>query len=87
MSKFGKIAGSISPLAGVMTGQGAYGKLAGLGALGPAAALVTPKRKKKDPLDPSGEAVEYKRGGKVKKSAKRRGDGCCVQGRTKGRMR
>jgi hypothetical protein len=85
-----KIAGSLSPLAGIATGRGAYGTLAGLGALGPAAALVAPKHKKKKkgaaglPDETGGPHMNYRKGGKVKH---RKGDGCCKQGYTKGKMR
>jgi hypothetical protein len=111
--------GDISPLAGIMTGEGMIGKLAdkGLLGLGPrmiannaqekdearamqvaqaqAAEAKALEAKKKRPMRmrqesaPMGGGLEsykpMKNGGKVS-SASKRGDGCAIRGKTKGRM-
>ena len=81
--------GDVSPLAGLVTGEGLMGKLTSLGGLG----LVTDairddeeKRKKKEAengVAPTGAPM--KKGGKVS-SASSRADGCCIKGKTRGKM-
>lgn len=76
------VLGSLSPLAGVISGRGAFG------------ALTRKKKKPGETVAASEEEVEetaMRKGGKVKKYAKggsvsKRADGCAKQGRTKGRM-
>ncbi len=65
MSTLGKIAGTISPLAGMATGQGLFGKLATAGGMGLAAQELTKKKRKPGEPDTS-----YKKGGSVKKMSK-----------------
>ena len=93
--------GSISPLYGMATGRGAFGKLTdsmGYG-LGVIPGMLASSRRKKDgsPMTPAEEAVEpktatpMKKGGKVKKmasggSASKRADGCAIRGKTRGKM-
>jgi hypothetical protein len=93
----GKILGSISPLAGAVTGEGLFG---GLRKVTPAMMLIdSMKDKKKQDATRSGSMVgrnenvkEYKKGGKAKKMAKggstasKRADGCATKGKTKGRF-
>lgn len=96
MSK--KLLGTLSPVYGMMTGHGAFGKLAdsGLGGVIPSM-LAQQRRKKKDGTDmtPAEEAeaakTGMKKGGSVKKmasggSASKRADGCAVRGKTRGKM-
>lgn len=98
--------GDISPLGGVVTGQGLLGEgLAGLadsgmGMLIPASYLAKSQRDKRkrkreeeseDNRSVGGPKSTMRKGGKVKKMAKggkvTRGDGCCMKGHTKGKMR
>lgn len=97
-----KLLGSISPLYGVATGSGAFGKLAdkmGYG-LGIIPGALAERRKKKDgtPMTPAEEAAEtqttpgMKKGGAVKKmasggSASKRADGCAIRGKTRGKLK
>lgn len=50
--------------------------------------LATPTKEKEPPrkLMPSEMAGGYKKGGSVKSSASRRGDGCAQRGKTRGRI-
>ena len=77
--KGGDILGSLSPLYGIMSGKGAFGKLADAG-LSPAGMLAKEMREK------GGKGKQRvavaKEGGRMG-----RGDGCCVRGKTKGTMR
>jgi hypothetical protein len=82
---FMDVIGSLSPLAGVVSGKGVFGELLG-------------KKRKKDALgrdteeEDDGSPVTKRRGGKVKKMAKggsvasKRADGCATKGKTKGRF-
>lgn len=93
MAKIDKILGSISPMYGAVSGQGAFG---GLRQLSPVMMAVDAiKGKKKDPAKPGASAPQagegMKKGGKVKKyakggSASKRADGCATKGKTKGRF-
>ena len=81
--------GNLSPAYGMMTGHGAFGKLAdsGVGGVIPSV-LASERRKKKDgtEMSPTKEKpTGMKKGGKVS-SASRRADGCAKRGKTKGRM-
>jgi hypothetical protein len=85
MGKIGKALGSISPLAGAITGQGLFGKLAGTGAMGLLPKMQSDRlEKKKKKKGDGAEPMQMAKGGKVKKKSK--GDGCCSQGHTKGKM-
>ena len=102
MSKAKKILGSISPLAGAITGEGLFGKgLVAVGdALGPVAGLMPmgasqmeKRRERKKAGREADEAFDQgmRKGGKVKKMAKggsasKRADGCATKGKTKGRF-
>ena len=111
--------GDISPLAGIMTGEGAIGKLADKGLLGLGPRMIASKAQEKDEAKamqavqaekeakamadkkqkrsmrmrpqstPMGGGLEsykpMKKGGSVS-SASKRGDGCAIKGKTKGRM-
>lgn len=91
--------GTISPLYGLATGRGAFGKLADSGMAGVIPTMLSQQRKKKDgtPMTPTEEAAAVKtatpmkKGGKVKKmasggSASKRADGCAIRGKTRGKM-
>jgi hypothetical protein len=89
--------GDVSLAAGLLSGKGAIGKLvdkAGFG-LGLVPGLMAQQRKKKrdaagrevDMTPAEAAATGMKKGGKVKASfASKRADGCCVKGKTKGKM-
>jgi hypothetical protein len=110
--------GDISPLAGIMSGEGAIGKLADKGLLGLGPRMIASKAQEKDEAKamqamqaekeakemaakkkrpmrarpqatPMGGGLEsykpMKNGGSVS-SASKRGDGCAIRGKTKGRM-
>lgn len=84
MAKIDKILGSISPLYGIASGQGLFGKTSPL-----ALAIHSDDDKKKRKAGEDGEGM--KKGGKVKKMAKggsasKRADGCATKGKTKGRF-
>jgi hypothetical protein len=96
MAKLDKILGSISPAYGLISGQGAFGKLRNMS---PALLAIddTEKKKKKradGTTTTTEEAVEetgMKHGGKVKKmasggSASKRADGIATKGKTRGKM-
>ena len=120
MGKLAKILGSISPFAGMVTGQGAFGKgLAAMGdIMGPMSGIAPRVAKSARDKRAEEQAAEQalmekalaeqvmaermsraapamKRGGKVKKmasggvaksSASKRGDGCAMRGKTRGKM-
>jgi hypothetical protein len=85
----------ISPLAGMVTGKGAMGKLIGKGFGGvlPAAIARSAQRdaaeeeeaERQRELEETAQAQPMKKGGKVS-SASSRADGCAQRGKTKGRM-
>jgi hypothetical protein len=97
MAKLDKILGSISPAYGLISGQGAFGKLRNIS---PALMAIddTEKKKKKradGTTTTTEEAVEetgmMRKGGKVKKmasggSASKRADGIATKGKTRGKM-
>ena len=74
-----KILGSISPLYGMVTGEGAFGKLADAG-FSPAGMLA--KKMKKNKQMRTQEPVPV-----AKKGGRMRGDGICIRGKTKGTIR
>lgn len=89
--------GDFSPLAGVLTGEGAMGKLAREGFGGVLPAVVArdayddkeDDKKKKEAraaMAAKTPATGMKKGGMVKSSASKRADGCAQRGKTKGRM-
>ena len=85
--------GDISPMAGVISGEGAFGKLADKGMLGLGARMVASNAQEKDedkkrrdaeaaamgaPVQPG-----MKKGGSVKSSASKRADGIAIRGKTR----
>jgi hypothetical protein len=89
--------GDVSPLAGVITGKGAFGNLASSGALGIAPALIADKAqdktaaklalaeeaaKKEEAVAALKKATGMKKGGSVG-SASKRADGCAIRGKTR----
>jgi hypothetical protein len=88
--------GSISPVYGMATGRGAFGKMTdsmgyGMGII--PGMLADNRKKKKDGtvMTPVEEATAtakpaMKKGGMVKSSASKRADGCAVRGKTRGKM-
>jgi hypothetical protein len=88
-----ELLGSLSPVYGVLSGKGAFGKLADSGFGGIIPTMIAQSRKKKRdakgnevPMTPQEEAG-MKKGGSVKaKSKVTRGDGICKKGHTKGKM-
>ncbi len=82
-------AGDISPIAGIATGEGMIGKLAGKGGLGLLPAAIArnaqeeeEERKKQMGVVPTSTGM--KKGGVV--SASRRADGIAQRGKTRGKM-
>ena len=73
--KKSNISGSISPVYGMATGKGLFGKLPA-GVLGRKALSAVKDKKGAAPVK------KMAKGGKVG----RRGDGCCIKGHTKGKM-
>ena len=81
--------GSLSPVYGAVTGEGAFGKLADSGLGGILPSLLSQQRKKEEEEKarqggaPTGTGM--KKGGKVS-SASKRADGIAQRGKTKGRF-
>ncbi len=92
------VLGTLSPAYGLMTGRGAFGKVADSGMAGIIPTMLSNRRKKKDgtPMTPVEEATAaakpaMKKGGVVKKmasgnSASKRADGIAQRGKTRGKM-
>lgn len=93
MSDSKKLMGTLSPAYGMMTGHGAFGKLAdsGVGGLVPMM-LSQHRRDKAEDAEEKKKPVGMKKGGKVKassmkgSSASKRADGCATKGKTRGKM-
>lgn len=87
-----KILGTLSPAYGLMSGHGAFGKLAPVAGVLPMALAQDRKdRKEEEAVNAAspvikGPTVGMKKGGSVKSSASRRADGIAQRGKTKGRM-
>jgi hypothetical protein len=87
-----KILGTLSPAYGLMSGQGAFGKLAPAAGLLPMALAQDRKdRKEEEAANAASPVIKaptagMKKGGSVKSSASRRADGIATKGKTKGRM-
>jgi hypothetical protein len=79
-------AGDVSPLAGMMTGEGLTGDLMrqGLGGAIPTAIARDAYAEKEDEKRRK-QAAGMKKGGKVS-SASSRADGCATKGKTRGKM-
>ena len=98
MAKIDKILGSISPLYGLASGQGAFAHLRKLSPvmhmIGETDTKAEKRRKAERAAAGGAESPEagggMRKGGKVKKMAKggkvTRGDGICKKGHTKGKM-
>ena len=91
------VLGTLSPAYGLMTGRGAFGKVADSGMAAIIPTMLSNRRKKKDGTEMTAveEAVVEKpamrKGGKVKKmasggSASKRADGIAQRGKTRGKM-
>lgn len=86
-----KILGSVSPLAGAITGRGLFGR--GMGVIAPLTADAVAERRRRRKArglqEAEGAEPTMRKGGKVKKMAKGgkvRGCGCAKRGLTKGKM-
>lgn len=96
----GELLGSISPLAGAMTGKGIFGRAMGKGLknVSPLAALMNASKKKKGSAAPAADAAPQAGAGMgadmmqgMSKmygggAMKKKRDGIAVKGKTKGRM-
>jgi len=92
------VLGTLSPAYGLMTGRGAFGKVADSGMAGIIPTMLSnQRRKKKDGTEMTAveaavaEKPAMRKGGSVKKmasggSASKRADGCAVRGKTRGKM-
>ena len=80
-------AGDVSPLAGMMTGEGLTGDLMrqGLGGAIPSAIARDAYSGKEEEEKRKKQAAGMKKGGKVS-SASSRADGCATKGKTRGKM-
>lgn len=74
----------VSPMAGMLTGEGLMGKLIsqGVGGVLPAAIARNAQR---DAAEEEKKVGGMKKGGSVS-SASKRADGCCIRGKTRGKM-
>jgi hypothetical protein len=98
----------LSPVMGIASGKGMFGKLASQGGLGllprmiakdaqedsaakvlaesrASAAAEEEQARKANMMAQSGQTIQMKKGG-MASSASKRGDGCAVKGKTKGRF-
>lgn len=92
------VLGTLSPAYGLMTGRGAFGKVADSGMAGIIPTMLSnQRRKKKDGTEMTAveaavaEKPAMRKGGKVKKmasggSASKRADGIAQRGKTRGKM-
>jgi hypothetical protein len=76
--------GDISPIAGIATGEGMIGKLAGKGGLGLLPAAIARNAQEDEEERKKKAAGGMKKGGAV--SASRRADGIAQRGKTRGKM-
>lgn len=90
-----KILGTLSPAYGLMSGHGAFGKLAPAAGLLPMALAQDRKDRREEKAANAANAASpvikgptagMKKGGSVKSSASRRADGIAQRGKTKGRI-
>jgi hypothetical protein len=84
--------GDISPVAGVMTGEGLMGKLASAGGMGLLPAAIArdaqkeeEEKRKKQAADDAAPTAAMKKGG-MTSSASKRADGIAQRGKTRGKM-
>jgi hypothetical protein len=80
------ILGSISPAYGVISGEGAFGKLADSGIGGAIPLMLAERRQNKKDQKSQNEVKQLKKGGAVKSSASKRADGCAQRGKTRGKI-
>jgi hypothetical protein len=81
-----ELLGTLSPAYGMIKGEGLFGNAVGVL---PAIAkdMRDDRQKKKDEDKNAAGAQAMKKGGSVKmSSASKRADGCCIKGKTKGKM-
>ena len=80
--------GTLSPAYGMMTGHGAFGKMAdaGVGGVIPTMLARDRKKSKREEEEAKKMGAAMKKGGIVKSSASKRADGCAIRGKTKGKM-
>ena len=76
--------GDISPIAGIATGEGMIGKLAGKGGLGLLPAAIARNAQEDEEERKRRAASGMKKGGAV--SASRRADGIAQRGKTRGKV-
>jgi hypothetical protein len=95
MAKIDKVLGSISPVYGMASGQGAFANLRKISplmhAIGETDTKAEKRRKKAGREADEAFDQGMRKGGKVKKMAKggsasKRADGCATKGKTKGRF-
>ena len=85
------ILGTLSPVYGLMSGRGAFGKLAPAAGLLPMA-LAKDREKEEEEKEKARSAATaaatsgMKKGGSVKSSVSSRADGIAMRGKTKGRF-
>jgi hypothetical protein len=80
--------GDISPLAGMLTGEGATGKLMakGFGGILPAAIARNAQKDKEEEAAVRAGAARSMKGAGMKKGGVTRADGCITKGHTRGKM-
>jgi hypothetical protein len=80
--------GDVSPLAGMMTGKGAMGKLIGKGFGGVLPAAIARSAQRDAAEEERQKAIAASAQGRpMKKGGVTRADGCVTKGHTKGRVR
>ena len=86
--KFDKL-GDVSPLAGMMTGEGLTGDLMRKGLVGVVPQAIArdaySSKEEEERRKKQASGMPMKKGGKVS-SASSRADGCCTKGKTRGKM-
>jgi hypothetical protein len=80
------VLGSISPAYGMISGHGAFGKLADSGIGGAIPLMLADRRQNKEAQRSQNEVKQVKKGGMIKSSASKRADGCCQRGKTRGKI-
>ena len=78
-----KILGNLSPAYGLMSGQGAFGKLAPIAGVLP---MKLAQNREEEEEAKAAAAGGMKKGGSVKSSVSSRADGIAMRGKTKGRF-
>jgi len=87
-----KILGTLSPAYGLLSGKGAFGKLAPFAGALPMALAQDRKDRKEEEAAAAGSpvikapAAGMKKGGSVRSSASKRADGIAQRGKTRGRV-